>query len=66
MKTGWLFAGFVPHNTMTSVSNTSRSELVDAATPIVDFSPTVDGAWHTRAAESMLAMPSARAALPAV
>ena len=37
-----------------------------AATPVVAFSPTELGEWQTRAAESMLAMPSARAALPAV
>ena len=38
---------------------------MDAATPMVSFSPTVDGAWQTRAAESIPAMPMARAALPA-
>ena len=65
MNTGWLLAGFVPHSTTRSLSITSCSEQVDAATPIVSFRPTVDGAWHTRAAESMLAMPIARAALPA-
>ena len=65
MNTGWLLAGFVPHSTTRSLSMTSCSEHVDAATPTVAFRPSVDGAWHTRAAESMLAMPSARAALPA-
>ena len=65
MNTGWLLAGLVPHSTTRSDSITSRSEQVDAATPMVALSPTVDGAWHTRAAESMLATPSARAALPA-
>ena len=65
MNTGWLLAGFVPHSTTRSLSITSWSEQVDAATPIVSFSPTVDGTWQTRAAESMLAMPIARAALPA-
>ena len=65
MNTGWLFAGFVPHSTTRSLSMTSCREQVDAAAPIVSFRPTVDGAWHTRAAESMLATPMARAALPA-
>ncbi len=65
MNTGWLLAGFVPHSTTRSLSITSCSEQVDAATPIVSFRPTVDGAWQTRAAESMLAIPMARAALPA-
>ena len=66
MNTGWLFAGFVPHRTTRSDSITSRSEQVDAATPIVDFRP--DGrraSGRPAAAESMLAMPRARAALPA-
>ena len=65
MNTGWLLATFVPHSTIRSVSRTSCIEHVLAATPIVFLSPTVDGAWHMRAAESMLAMPIARAALPA-
>lgn len=65
MNTGWLLAGLVPHSTTRSLSMTSRNEQVEAATPIVAFSPRVDGAWHTRAAESMLAVPRARAALPA-
>ena len=65
MNTGWLFAGLAPQMTRQSVSITSCSEQVDAATPTVDFRPTVDGAWHTRAAESTEAIPSARAALPA-
>ena len=65
MNTGWLLATFVPHSTIRSVSSTSCIEHVLAATPIVCFSPTVDGAWHVRAAESMLATPIARAALAA-
>ena len=65
MNTGWLLAGFVPHSTTRSLSMTSCSEQVEAATPIVSFRPTVDGAWQTRAAESTPAMPMARAALPA-
>ena len=65
MNTGWLLAGFVPHSTTRSLSRTSCNEQVDAATPMVAFRPTVDGAWHTRAAESMPATPMARAALPA-
>ena len=65
MNTGWLLATFVPHSTMRSDSSTSCIEHVLAATPIVCLSPTVDGAWHVRAAESMLATPIARAALAA-
>ena len=65
MNTGWLLAGLVPHSTTRSVSSTSLSEQVEAATPIDALSPRVDGAWQTRAAESMLAVPRARAALPA-
>ena len=65
MNTGWLLAGFVPHSTTRSLSSTSCSEHVEAATPIVALRPTVEGAWHTRAAESTLATPMARAALPA-
>ena len=34
MNTGWLLAGFVPHSTTRSLSITSCSEQVDAATPI--------------------------------
>ena len=64
MNTGWLFAGFVPQSTTRSLSMTSCSEQVDAATPIVSFKPTVDGAWQTRAAESTLAASTARAGLP--
>src|SRR5690606_15404048 len=64
MKTGWLFAGFAPQSTTRSLSMTSVREQVDAATPMDAFSPSVDGAWHTRAAESIDAMPRARAALP--
>ncbi len=44
MNTGWLLAGFVPHNTTRSVSSTSRREHVDAATPMVAFRPRVEGA----------------------
>ena len=40
MNTGWLLAGFAPHSTMRSLSITSCSEHVVAATPIVCFSPT--------------------------
>ena len=66
MNTGWLLAGLAPHSTTRSLSITSGSEHVVAATPIgLACRPTVDGAWQTRAAESTLAMPSARAALPA-
>ena len=65
MNTGWLLAGFEPQITIKSDSSTSCSEHVDAATPIVCFKPSVDGAWHTRAAESTFAIPIARAALPA-
>ena len=65
MNTGWLLAGLAPHSTTSGASTTSRNEQVVAATPIVWRSPTVEGAWHTRAAESMLAMPRARAALAA-
>ncbi len=65
MNTGWLLAGFEPHSTTRSPRSTSWNEQVVAATPTVWRRPTVDGAWHTRAAESMLAMPSARAALAA-
>jgi hypothetical protein len=43
----------------------SSIEHVVAATPIVAFNPTVDGAWHTRAAESIDATPIERAAFPA-
>lgn len=64
MNTGWLFAGLA-HSTIRSLSITSWSEQVQAATPMVALSPSVDGAWHTRAAESTEAMPMARAALPA-
>ena len=46
MNTGWLLAGFVPHSTTRSLSITSCSEQVDAATPMVSFRPTVDGAWQ--------------------
>ena len=53
MNTGWLLAGLVPHRTTRSLSITSWSEQVDAATPMVALSPTVDGAWQTRAAESI-------------
>jgi hypothetical protein len=66
VNTGWLLATLVPHSTTRSVSKTSCIEQVLAATPTVCFSPTVEGAWHMRAAESMLATPIARAALPAV
>jgi hypothetical protein len=65
MNTGWLLAGFEPQSTTRSLSMTSVSEQVDAATPMVALSPRVEGAWHTRAAESTEAMPMARAALPA-
>ena len=65
MNTGWLLAGFEPQMTIRSLSITSCSEHVEAATPMVDLRPSVDGAWHTRAAESTVAMPMARAALPA-
>ena len=65
MNTGWLLAGFEPQSTMRSLSITSWSEQVDAATPIVSFRPSVEGAWQTRAAESTMATPIARAALPA-
>ena len=54
-----------PINTTRSVSSTSRKEQVVAAAPMASRSATVDGAWQTRAALSMLAIPSARAALPA-
>ena len=66
MNTGWLFAGLEPHSTTRRASSiTSRYEQVVAPTPIVSLRPTVEGAWHTRAAESTLATPRARAALPA-
>ena len=65
MNTGWLLAGLVPHRTTRSVSITSWSEQVEAPTPMVALRPTVDGAWQTRAAESIPATPIARAALPA-
>ena len=65
MNTGWLLAGFEPHSTTSGASITSWNEHVVAATPTVWRRPTVEGAWHTRAAESMLATPSARAALAA-
>ena len=65
MNTGWLLATFVPQSTMRSDSRTSCIEHVLAATPIVCFRPTVEGAWHVRAAESMLATPIARADLAA-
>src|SRR3954462_5653849 len=65
MNTGWLLAGLEPMSTTRSVSSTSANEHVVAAAPIVFFSATVDGAWHTRAAESTEAIPIARAALPA-
>ncbi len=65
MNTGWLLAGLVPQSTTRSLSITSWSEHVEAATPMVSLRPTVDGAWQTRAAESTLATPMARAALPA-
>ena len=65
MNTGWLFAGLAPQSTMRSLSMTSWSEQVHAATPMVALRPRVEGAWHTRAAESTDAMPMARAALPA-
>ena len=66
MNTGGLLAGLAPQITMRSLSMTSCSEQVVAATPMVCLSPRVDGAWQTRAAESTPAMPMARAALPAV
>ncbi len=65
MNTGWLLAGFVPQSTTRSLSITSCNEHVDAATPIDPLRPIVEGAWHTRAAESIPATPMARAALPA-
>jgi hypothetical protein len=65
VNTGWLLATFVPHSTIRSLSITSWSEQVLALTPIVAFMPSVLGAWQTRAAESTLATPMARAALPA-
>ncbi len=66
MKTGWLLATLAPHSTTRSVSSTSCIEHVEAATPSACLRATVDGAWHVRAAESMLAMPIARAAFAAL
>ena len=65
MNTGWLLAGFDPMSTMRSLSSTSGNEHVVAAAPMASLRATVDGAWHRRAALSTLAMPIARAALPA-
>ena len=44
MNTGWLLAGFAPHSTTRSLSSTSASELVHAATPMVSRNALVDGA----------------------
>ena len=43
MNTGWLLAGFAPQMTTRSLSITSCSEQVVAATPMVCLSPSVDG-----------------------
>ncbi len=60
MNTGWPLATLAPNSTMRSLLMTSVYEHVVAATPIVFFSVVVDGAWHTRAALSMLLLPRKR------
>ena len=60
MKTGCPLATLAPKSTIRSLLMTSVYEHVVAATPMVRFNVVVDGAWHTRAALSMLLVPTKR------
>ena len=60
MNTGCALATLAPKSTIRSLSMTSVYEHVVAPTPIARFRMVVDGAWHTRAALSMLLVPRKR------